>query len=361
MSTENLTPDARTPTRQGPHAGDMLRYLTVAGLVFLSLVMALEPEVGFTAPPAARLLFWAAQIFAGLLVLQSMLYLLTRLLGASRVPSWALVALSGIAGAVVLAPVYWLIGEGMMERWFGYPATPDEHGVDLDGSSVGQVLLEEYIDIVGPVTTAWVLICLSRLHWLVPPLLRGQGRDAVHTPDAAAASAQAEPGSDATAVDDDPPAITARRARARPAQSIRAAGRSVPDTTAAMRSAAPPEPHWHARLPAEIGNDVMAVVSELQYLRVWTPRGCALILGSLAEVEAEGRGIGVRVHRSWWVACRHVTSVRRTATGAVCTMSDGREVPVSRRRRAEILARFGDGARYVVPNSSEAVSQADLD
>jgi DNA-binding LytR/AlgR family response regulator len=118
---------------------------------------------------------------------------------------------------------------------------------------------------------------------------------------------------------------------------------------------------WCERLPTELGTDVIAVASELQYLRVWTPRGCALILGALADVEAEGAVPGLRVHRSWWVACDHVVSVRRTASGAVCVMSDGRQVPVSRRRRAEVLARFGDGALYRVAGASEAVARTDLE
>jgi hypothetical protein len=41
-------------------------------------------------------------------------------------------------------------------------------------------------------------------------------------------------------------------------------------------------------------------------------------------------------------------------------MSDGREVLVSRRRRGEVLARFGDGARYRGGVASEVVPQADL-
>jgi DNA-binding LytR/AlgR family response regulator len=65
------------------------------------------------------------------------------------------------------------------------------------------------------------------------------------------------------------------------------------------------------------------------------------------------------VHRSWWVRARHVRSVRRTATGAVCVMSDGRNVPVSRRRKAEVLARFGDGATYARA-TSESITQTDL-
>jgi DNA-binding LytR/AlgR family response regulator len=60
------------------------------------------------------------------------------------------------------------------------------------------------------------------------------------------------------------------------------------------------------------------------------------------------------------VSTGHVVSVRRTGQGAVCLMSDGRQVPVSRRRRADVLARFGDGVRYVGARS-EAVTNADLD
>ena len=85
-----------------------------------------------------------------------------------------------------------------------------------------------------------------------------------------------------------------------------------------------------------------------------------LILGALADVESEGAAHGLRVHRSWWVAFEHVISVRRTPAGAVCLMSDGREVPVSRRRRAEVLARFGDGARYRVAGESKVVPHPDL-
>lgn len=305
----------------GATAAGVLRYLTVAGLVLLGLMMSLEVDVGFSAPAAARLGFWVLQISTGLIVLQSVLYLLTRRFGASRVPSWALVLLSAALGAAVLAPVYWLIGEGLMERWLGYPARPDDDGSALAGAAPGHLLVAEYFDIVGPVTAAWALICLPRLHWLVPPVLRAP------TPPAGPPHAQAP-----------------RQATA--------------DGTAAC---APARPAWCERLPTELGTDVIAVASELQYLRVWTPRGCALILGALADVEAEGAVPGLRVHRSWWVACDHVVSVRRTASGAACVMSDGRQVPVSRRRRAEVLARFGDGAVYRVAGASEAVARTDLE
>jgi hypothetical protein len=103
----------------------------------------------------------------------------------------------------------------------------------------------------------WVLVCLPRLHWLVPPMLQ-------------------------------------------------------------------------RRLPAQLGNDVSAIDSELQHLRFSTSRGSALVLGALADVEAAGADEGLRVHRSWWVAYWHASSVRRSATGSVRQISDGRQVSVRR-------------------------------
>ena len=342
----------------GTHAGEVLRYLTAAGLALLALVIALDPDVGFAAPPAARLAFWAIQISIGLLVLQSVLYLLTRRMGASRVPSWVLVTGSGLLGSVVLAPVYWLIGEGMMEGWLGYPVVPDDD-IEVGDRGFGHAILEEYQHIVAPTTTAWALICLPRLHWLVPPLLHVQ-LPAARLTCAAAAESVGGSGSQVLTPDPDPPTDPYLRGEAHCAESVRGPGvRSQREGTPAP--AQPLRATWCERLPKEIGHEVIAVASELQYLRVWTPRGCALILGALADVEAEEAGNGLRVHRSWWVSCRHVVSVRRTATGAVCVMSDGRSVPVSRRRRAEVFARFGDVAQYRVPIASKNVADAELD
>jgi hypothetical protein len=351
--------DARQ--QPGTYAGGILRYLMVAGLALFAFVVLIEPEVGFVAPPAVRLLFWALQIAAGLLVLQSILYVLTRLLGASRMPTWALVLLSAILGAAVLAPVYWLIGEGLVEGLLGYPRLHDLGSVDFQGPLVVRALVEEYVDIVGPVTAAWALVCLPRLNRLVPPLLHPAEPAPVIAPRRASlpsGAVDAEPhgqvSDPAPRVSDVPPFDAAGVQRTAAPERVEPVAGGAPDLADIARL------KWSQRLPSELGNDVIAVASELQYLRVWTPRGCALVLGALADVESESGSQGLRVHRSWWIACRHVVSVRRTASGAVCVMSDGRQVPVSRRRRAEVLARFGDGAQYVAPPSSETVANADL-
>lgn len=313
--------------RENP-AATIIRYLGVTGCALWALMMAIRPDPGFNAPWPWMGLFWFLQIGIGLAVLQSVFYLLSRTIWLSRSPLWLLVIGSGVVGSAVLAPLYWLIGEGLMQQSLGFPVTIDDEDDLAPHLAFGpRALLKEFGDIVGQVTAAWVLISWPRLPGLLPPLVLPQP-----------VTTMVEPAS--------PPASTEAIAPTAPAR-------------------------WRAALPSELGDDVIAVNSELQYLRVWTSRGTALVLGALQEVEDEEGAAGMRVHRSWWVHAGHVRGVSRKADGAMCKLSDGREIPVSRRRKADVLARFGDGARYDVaavpapvshqPADSKLTSHAKLD
>jgi hypothetical protein len=139
-------------------------------------------------------------------------------------------------GSLLLAPIFWVIGEGMMEQLLGFAA-------DVDGdtssrsASTGfglRAIANEFTDIVGPVTTAWILISWPRLQGLVPPLI-----------EPAPVSTNLRNTKSVSDIDDKP-----------------------------VFSA----PEWRQSLPSELGDDLIAVVSELQYLRVWTVRGTALVL-----------------------------------------------------------------------------------
>ena len=283
----------------------MALYLCGAGAALWALIMMLGPDPGFTANWPWLAMFWALQIGIGLAVLHGLLLLMRRLPKLSKWPVWLLVAVSGVVGSFLLAPLYWLVGEGLMQQALGFPATTDEDDAAPPLGFGLAAVLQEFSDIVGPVTAAWLLISWPRLYSQASPL--------VAAPQAAAPMPAALP---------------------------------LPSPA---ESASPEPPAWRAALPGELGDDLIAVSSELQYLRVWTVRGNALVLGSLQDVEdGEGAG-GMRVHRSWWVSARHVRRIRRSGDAASCELSDGREVPVSRRRKAEVLARFGDGARYEIP------------
>lgn len=292
------------------------RYLGGTGLALWVFVMALMPDPGFMAPWLWMALFWALQIGVGLTILQTILYLMSRVDSKGRMPLWSLVAMSGLCGSVVLAPIYWLIGEGLMQQFMGFAETIDTDELRSVERTLGwAALVEEWLDISGPVIAGWALISWPRLQGLLPPLVQ-KTNWSVDEP--------------LVALSQEPKVIEV---------SVRS---------------------WREALPRELGDDVIAVKSELQYLRVWTNRGAALVLGSLQEVEDEEGSAGMRIHRSWWVHARHVRTVRRRGEAAICELSDGREVPISRRRKADAVARFGDRARYQeMPTASKSLPAHD--
>lgn len=77
---------------------------------------------------------------------------------------------------------------------------------------------------------------------------------------------------------------------------------------------------------------------------------------SLAGATEELGPMGLRVHRSNWVAFAAVRRVYRRGRGLRLLLEGGHEVEVSRRRQSEVLAHFGDGfhAREAGPSATEA-------
>jgi len=95
------------------------------------------------------------------------------------------------------------------------------------------------------------------------------------------------------------------------------------------------------RLPPAIGRELVSVSADLHYLQVVTTRGRATVLGSLSHVEADLADQGMRLHRAHWVALAHVKRLQKSEHGWRCELRDGRRLPVSRRRVAEVRARLG--------------------
>jgi DNA-binding LytR/AlgR family response regulator len=84
----------------------------------------------------------------------------------------------------------------------------------------------------------------------------------------------------------------------------------------------------------------VALSAELHYLRLRTAAGEVLILYPFGKAVAElgEHGLGLQIHRSHWVAAAHVRRVDRRGQGALCTLSTGLTLPVSRQYRAGLLA-----------------------
>ena len=75
----------------------------------------------------------------------------------------------------------------------------------------------------------------------------------------------------------------------------------------------------------------MSLSVQDHYVEVTTTKGRELILLRLGDAMAEvGETAGLQVHRSHWVATDQVTAARRDGARAILTMSDGRDIPVSR-------------------------------
>jgi hypothetical protein len=95
------------------------------------------------------------------------------------------------------------------------------------------------------------------------------------------------------------------------------------------------------QLPPAIGTDLISIQADLHYLQIRTTRGRATVLASISTAESALADSGLRVHRSYWIALRHVVRVARGARGTTILLSDGSRVPVSRRRIALVEQHLG--------------------
>jgi len=119
-----------------------------------------------------------------------------------------------------------------------------------------------------------------------------------------------------------------------------------PQTIAASveRQTAAPEypPEFVSKLPVALRQDILALEAEDHYLRVHTLHGSALVLMRLADAAAliDPR-LGLRVHRSWWVAKDGVRALE-TRGRAIARLVDDTAVPISRARLSAARAALAD-------------------
>ena len=105
-------------------------------------------------------------------------------------------------------------------------------------------------------------------------------------------------------------------------------------------------PAFWARVPKEIGRDLVALSAELHYMKVHTTNGSALVLYRFGQAvqELDMQAAGQQIHRSHWVAHARVENVTRKGQGAICTTITGLELPVSRQHRRTLEAALKSAA-----------------
>ncbi|MFB9948034.1 LytTR family DNA-binding domain-containing protein [Rhizobium puerariae] len=102
------------------------------------------------------------------------------------------------------------------------------------------------------------------------------------------------------------------------------------------------EPEILARLKPQNRGPLVRLSVADHYTDVVTTRGRELVLMRFADALKElGGTSGLQVHRSHWVADRHVERLRRDDGKLFVVMKDGAEIPVSRPNLDAVRNRFG--------------------
>ena len=272
------------------------RALPVIGIVLVALFVAMRPETTRGLGVGARTVFWTVHIAIGMGGVFAA-SLLVRQRPLSVLPPIVAVLITAVAGAALVAPFY-----VMVEPLIPVPAAePDDWLDQLAAAGWWQSVVAEFIEVLPAFTAAWIAVnlplVLSRPEMFDPP-----------PPD--------DPG----------PGSGEEGARARLARQ------RIVDA-----------------IPDALGSDVVSVSSDLHYLHVVTVLGKAMILGNLNDIELGFAGQGLRVHRSHWVADRHVLRFQVSGNVAQCVMSTDHRIPVSRRKRAEARQRYGTGGVRLHP------------
>jgi len=96
-------------------------------------------------------------------------------------------------------------------------------------------------------------------------------------------------------------------------------------------------------VPSSLGNDIIRVHAQDHYVEVVTTQGSAFLTEQFGDcVEKLEQLDGIQCHRSHWVSLAHVKDVVRSGSSYICTLSNGDEVPVSRRRYSKLKDHMND-------------------
>lgn len=269
-------------------------FLAISGL-FLALVFAfLNPVATQQLSLGARIGFWLFQVMSLLLFMQTALLVLQRVGTFFRWPKILQFVLSGLLGSTIFVPISLLLDLFL--------------GLDESPSSLAEfwhpLLLEELSFISPPAVIAWSGLNAIR-SWRGDSSIRNDSEqresEFSHDRNLPVASDQELP-----------------------------SGQEIPSIKT---------PAFFDLIPRYLGKDVVAAAAELHYLRVYTKLGQALILypfGRAVEELNESNILGLKVHRSHWVARRHIIEIKRSRSRLMVITSIGLIVPVSRRKAAEV-------------------------
>lgn len=129
------------------------------------------------------------------------------------------------------------------------------------------------------------------------------------------------------------------------AEASAAALAETPGATLARAPDAPPEQPGGGLLPIATRGGVLRATADLQYVHLHSPEGMTTVPGPMHRVIGVLGDQGLEVRRGEWIADRHVKQIKSVGGRWVVLLKDGQQVPVSRRRLADVKERWGS-TRY---------------
>ncbi|MCC6006111.1 MAG: LytTR family transcriptional regulator [Rhodobacteraceae bacterium] len=92
------------------------------------------------------------------------------------------------------------------------------------------------------------------------------------------------------------------------------------------------------RFPAPLPGQLLCLEMQDHYLVAHTTGGSPMVLCRMEDAARELEPVGLRVHRSWWVARGALEGTEREGQRLFLRLKDGRRVPVGRSFRARLRA-----------------------
>jgi len=123
----------------------------------------------------------------------------------------------------------------------------------------------------------------------------------------------------------------------KPQSSARAAA-SSPEPISETQAESAKRPRFLDRLPESLGHDVIYLNVSGHYVNAVTTQGAGVILMRFADAIAELDDMGLQVHRSYWVAHRHINAILRRDERTLVRVTGDQELPVSRTHLTAVRA-----------------------
>lgn len=100
-----------------------------------------------------------------------------------------------------------------------------------------------------------------------------------------------------------------------------------------------------ASVPPNLGDDILRLHAQDHYVEIVTTQGRSLLSEQFGEcVDKLAELDGIQCHRSHWVRLAHVVDIQKKGSAYACLLSNGEEVPVSRRKHCEFKSRLSASA-----------------